>query len=67
MGNYYKSSWTQDTWVGALTRAKCAQRSTMSEIIRLSMHPRNLSSILALSAPWDNQCEMTLFTLSGTW
>ena len=35
----------------------------MGEIIWLSMHPRNFSSILALSAPWDNQCEMTLFTL----
>ena len=67
MGNYYKSSWTQDTWVGALTRTKCAQGSTMSEIIWLSMHPRNFSSILALFAPWDNQCEMTLFTLSGAW
>ena len=39
----------------------------MGEIIWLFMHPKNSGSILALSAPWDNQCEMTFFTLSGAW
>ena len=39
----------------------------MGEIIWLSMHPRNFGSILALSAQWDNQCEMIFSTLSGAW